>query len=56
LKENSFVTPETLSDQRSVPASDLWQLGAIMYTMHVGKLPFEGKKENLFKKILNLDF
>ena len=30
------TTPEMLSDQKSVPASDLWQLGFIMFTMHVG--------------------
>jgi len=34
------TTPEMLSDQKSVPASDLWQLGVIMFIMHVGMQPF----------------
>jgi len=47
-----------LSDSRSLPASDLWSLGIIIYLMHVGKVPFDDKDkdQSIFKKILSLDF
>ena len=36
-----YCAPETLSDSKYVPASDLWQLGIVMFLMHTGGLPFE---------------
>jgi serine/threonine protein kinase len=47
-----------LSDSRSLPASDLWSLGIIIYLMHVGKVPFDDKDkdQSIFQKILSLDF
>ena len=43
-----------LHDTKSLPASDLWALGCIIYRMHVGKVPFEDKSETAtFEKILN---
>lgn len=35
-----YVSPEMLTDCRSLPASDLWSLGVMIYKMHVGKVPF----------------
>lgn len=49
-----YVSPEMLHDTKSLPASDLWALGCIIYRMHVGKVPFEDKSETAtFEKILN---
>ena len=31
-----YVSPEMLTDCRSLPASDLWALGVLIYRMHVG--------------------
>jgi 3-phosphoinositide dependent protein kinase-1 len=36
-----YVAPEMLSDCISVPASDLWSLGVMIYKMHTGQFPFE---------------
>ena len=49
-----YVSPEMLHETKSLPASDLWALGCIIYRMHVGKVPFEDKSETgTFDKILN---
>ena len=49
-----YVSPEMLSYSKSLPASDLWALGCIIYHMHVGKVPFEARSEiATFDKILN---
>lgn len=39
-----------------MPASDLWQLGVIMYLMHCGKVPFEATDLSVPQRILSLDF
>ena len=49
-----YVSPEMLHETKSLPASDLWALGCIIYRMHVGVVPFEDKSETAtFDKILN---
>jgi 3-phosphoinositide dependent protein kinase-1 len=49
-----YVSPEMLHETKSLPASDLWALGCIIYRMHVGVVPFEDKSETgTFDKILN---
>lgn len=49
-----YVSPEMLHETKSLPASDLWALGCIIYRMHVGSVPFEDKSETgTFNKILN---
>lgn len=46
-----------LSDCKSLPASDLWALGVIMFQMHCGRVPFTSPIEaTLFQKILLCDF
>ena len=51
-----YVSPEMLHDTKSLPASDLWALGCIIYRMHVGNVPFEDRSETgTFDKILNRD-
>ena len=51
-----YVSPEMLHDTKSLPASDLWALGCIIYRMHVGNVPFEDRSETgTFEKILNRD-
>ena len=48
-----YVSPEMLVETRSLPSSDLWALGCIIYQMHVGKVPFEDRSETgTFDKIL----
>lgn len=43
-----------LHETKSLPASDLWALGCIIYQMHVGKVPFLDRSETgTFDKILN---
>ena len=52
-----YVSPEMLTDCRSLPASDLWGLGVLLFRMLTGKNPFTGNVEAaIFQKILNLDF
>ena len=42
-----------LVETRSLPASDLWALGCIIYQMHVGVVPFQDRSETgTFDKIL----
>ena len=49
-----YVSPEMLHETISLPASDLWALGCIIYRMHVGRVPFEDRSETgTFDKILN---
>lgn len=49
-----YVSPEMLHETKSLPASDLWALGCIIYRMHTGNVPFEDRSETgTFDKILN---
>ena len=49
-----YVSPEMLHETKSLPASDLWALGCIIYKMHTGNVPFEDRSETgTFDKILN---
>ena len=53
-----YMSPETI-DGNSVPASDMWSVGVIVYQMLTGKLPFEvndKENENLYDKIKNEDY
>lgn len=52
-----YVSPEMLLETRSLPASDLWALGCIIYRMYFGVVPFASESETLtFDKILARDF
>lgn len=42
LDDPSYCAPETLTDFKHVPASDLWQLGVMMFAMLTGRTPFGG--------------
>ena len=49
-----YVSPEMLTSARSLPGSDLWALGCIIYRMHVGEVPFLSKIESaVFQLILD---
>jgi len=51
-----YVSPEMLEHNKSLPSSDLWALGCIIYRMHVGDVPFTAAHESaVFTKILNRD-
>lgn len=46
-----------LTSRISVPASDLWSLGVLIYRMYCGVHPFSGQIEALvYKKILSLEY
>ena len=46
-----------LSQNLSLPSSDLWALGCIIYKMHVGSVPFFAKVETaVFDLILKRDY
>lgn len=52
-----YVAPEMLTDCLALPASDLWALGAIIYKMLTGTVPFQSQNQsNIFMKILSLDY
>ena len=52
-----YVSPEMLLETKSLPASDLWALGCIIYKMYFGEVPFKAESETLtFDKILCRDF
>jgi len=36
------VAPEMLENEESSFATDLWQLGIVIFTLHTGKTPFTG--------------
>jgi len=36
------VAPEMLENEESSYATDIWQLGIVIYMMHTGKTPFTG--------------
>jgi len=37
-----YVSPEMLDDNLALPASDLWALGVMVFSMHTGNMPFDG--------------
>jgi len=48
-----YVSPEMLQESISLPASDLWALGCIIFKMHTGRNAFMGITEHaLFQNIL----
>ena len=55
------MSPELLQgDNASDPKIDIWALGILMYTMIIGKYPFEGEtrekiKENVIKKEISFE-
>ncbi|MFH8976958.1 serine/threonine protein kinase [Streptomyces sp. NPDC017890] len=53
LTAPSYASPEQARDERIGPASDLWTLGAILYTMVEGRPPFRdrGRPETTLKGV-----
>jgi serine/threonine-protein kinase ULK/ATG1 len=48
----SYVAPEILSYQKHDAKADLWSVGAVLYEMSVGKVPFRDSNHiELLKKI-----
>lgn len=41
-----YVSPEMLEHSVSVPASDLWALGCMIFKMHTGRNAFQGFTEH----------
>jgi 3-phosphoinositide dependent protein kinase-1 len=40
-----YVSPEMLKDNISIPASDIWALGCMIYKMITGDVPFNGSTD-----------
>ncbi|MFD6170002.1 serine/threonine protein kinase [Streptomyces coeruleorubidus] len=53
LTAPAFASPEQARDQHIGPVTDLWALGAILYTMVEGRPPFRdrGRPENTLKAV-----
>ena len=52
-----YVCPELLSIKETSAASDLWALGAIVYQLITGRMPFHGATQYLtFQNVLNRQF
>jgi len=52
-----YVSPEMLSDCKTVPGSDLWSLGVMLFYMHTGQLPFKSDiQADLFIKIMCMEY
>ena len=50
----SFASPEMLKGEQYTYTTDLWSAGCILYTLAIGKLPFEDHNiTNLINKILS---
>lgn len=48
-----YMAPEMVKGQYT-ESSDVWSCGVILYTMIMGKVPFDGFSEKeIFKNILN---
>ena len=47
-----YISPEMLTDNKAVLASDLWALGCILYQMRTGSTPFQADSDfQVFSKI-----
>ena len=53
-----YIAPEILNDNRGYSYEvDIWSLGIIMYTLLIGKTPFESNNENTtYKRIKMMDY
>jgi len=53
-----YCAPEILNKERYIgPEVDVWSLGAILYTMVSGKLPFEGQTDgHIMQSIVNAEY
>jgi serine/threonine protein kinase len=52
-----ILAPEQIRGKTVTPATDVWQLGILMYEMLTGKLPFGADNPSaLYAQILNADF
>lgn len=48
----NYIAPEVLTHKGGSSKSDIWSLGAVIYTLLIGKPPFETKtKEDTFRRI-----
>ena len=48
-----YVSPEMLQESISLPASDIWALGCIIFKMHTGRHAYDGNSEHqVFQNIL----
>ena len=54
----NYVAPEIIDDEKGYSYQvDTWSLGVIIYTLIIGRYPFESKdEEEIFKKIKNIDY
>ena len=51
-----ILAPEQVKGQGLTPATDVWQLGALMYEMLTGRMPFEASDgPELYAQILNAE-
>lgn len=53
LIEGVFSAPEILRGETFSPATDMWQLGILIFYCLVGTYPFQGSRREIFKRILN---
>jgi 3-phosphoinositide dependent protein kinase-1 len=42
-----YVAPEMLESNMAGKFTDLWALGCIIYQFHVGRTPFQAKRQDL---------
>jgi serine/threonine protein kinase len=51
----SYAAPELVRDGRATPATDLYQLGATLYVLATGKLPYEAGSPDELRELLISD-
>lgn len=49
----AFAPPEQISEEPLTPRSDLYSLGATLYTMMAGRPPFEGHVASVINQVMN---